>query len=378
MPDLSADPAQLARLIAFFLPQFHPIAENDEWWGKGFTEWTNVAKGRPQFKGHHQPHLPADLGFYDLRLPETRRAQAELAREYGVHGFCYYHYWFNGRRVLERPVNDILSSGEPDFPLCLCWANESWTRRWDGSEDQVLLQQQYHREDDIAHLQWLSTAFRDPRYIRIDGKPLFLVYRASHLANVRQTTDNWREEAHRLGIGELFLCGVESFIADKGREPGPDGFDAKVEFVPEAPTFGDPLKRGKDRRLRFFNPSYYFDRGYHRHGVFSYETLVRNALSKPKPAYERFRCVSPDWDNTARRQKGATIMTGSTPDLYREWLEGALKQTQAQPPEHRLVFINAWNEWAEGSHLEPDQRWGRAYLEATRQALTNVEHGITA
>ena len=367
MPDFPADPAELARLIAIYLPQFHPIDENNEWWGEGFTEWTNVTRGWPQFKGHHQPHLPADLGFYDLRLPEARRAQADLAREYGIHGFCYYHYWFNGRRIIDRPFAEVLASGEPDFPFCLCWANEPWSRRWDGSESHVLIGQNYHKDDDVAHMRWLATAFQDPRYIRVEGKPIFLVYRASHLPNIRQTTDNWREEARRLGLGELFLCGVEAFEEDRNRPPAPDGFDAKVEFAPDGLAMGQPLRRDWfNRRFRFLNPSY------HRHKIYSYETYVRNSLNKPTAPFERFRCVTPDWDNTVRRKREATIMVGSTPGLYREWLEGVVEQVQAKPPERRIVFINAWNEWAEGNHLEPDQRWGRAYLEATRQAIRNV------
>src|SRR4029077_7166935 len=200
------------KLIAFYLPQYHPIPENDDWWGKGFTEWTNVTKARPWFRGHYQPHLPADLGFYDLRLPETREAQANLARQYGIHGFCYYHYWFNGRRLLERPFNEVLASGSPDFPFCLCWANENWTRAWDGLEREVLIQQHYDSNDDLAHIRWLANAFRDPRYIRVHGKPLFLVYRVASLPDPMQTVSIWREEARRLGIGELFLCAVESRV----------------------------------------------------------------------------------------------------------------------------------------------------------------------
>ncbi|MDQ3627188.1 MAG: glycoside hydrolase family 99-like domain-containing protein, partial [Verrucomicrobiota bacterium] len=216
------------RAIAFYLPQFHPIPENDEWWGKGFTEWTNVAKTRPIYPGHYQPHLPNELGFYDLRLPEARDAQADLARDHGIHGFCYYHYWFNGRRVLERPFNEVLASGRPDFPFCLCWANENWTRAWDGREHDVLLAQHYSEADDREHIRWLCRAFADPRYIRIKGKPLFLVYRTTALPDPRRTTDIWREEARRLGIGELFLGRVESNFPGERGDPRPLGFDAAV------------------------------------------------------------------------------------------------------------------------------------------------------
>ncbi len=198
-----------AKLIAFHLPQFYPTPYNDEWWGKGFTEWTNVTKARPLFEGHYQPHLPADLGFYDLRLCESRDAQAELASEYGIYGFCYYHYWFNGKQVLERPVDEILKLGTPDFPFCLCWANENWTARWDGGNKKILLEQVYTVEDDLDHIRWLCGAFSDPRYIRVEGKPLFLVYRSEVLPDAQATTQRWREEAMRLGVGELYLCLVE-------------------------------------------------------------------------------------------------------------------------------------------------------------------------
>lgn len=362
-----------ARLIAFHLPQYHPIPENDAWWGKGFTEWTNVTKAQPQFPGHYQPHLPADLGFYDLRLPEVRAAQAELAQEYGIHGFCYYHYWFGGKRLLERPVAEILASGEPVFPFCLCWANENWTRRWDGKERDILMQDQYSAEDDLAHLRWLAEAFQDHRYIRIDDKPLFLVYRASRLPDQRRTTEIWREEALRLGIGELFLCRVESF-PDEQVDPRPLGFDASVEFAPEWNRVGsrqrpEPVRWWQRRRT---DP---MDQARELHNIFEYEMMARLAEQKTLPDYELLRCTTPMWDNCARRQADATIFVGSTPERYERWLRFLIEQAQRQPPEHRIVFINAWNEWAEGNHLEPDQQWGRAYLEATRRALAGLGTG---
>ena len=219
------------RAIALHLPQFHPIPENDEWWGKGFTEWTNVVTAKPRFRGHYQPHLPADLGFYDLRLPEVRKAQAELAASYGIHGFCYYHYWFNGRQVLERPVNEIWKSGEPEFPFCLCWANENWTRQWDGLKSDILLEQKYSSADDLAHIRSLIPIFQDRRYIRILDCPLFLVYRANQLPEPEKTADIWRREAERAGLKGLYLVRVESF-ADEFGDPRNIGFDSSLEFQP--------------------------------------------------------------------------------------------------------------------------------------------------
>lgn len=208
------------RVIAFYLPQYHPFPENDRWWGAGFTEWRNVVKARPLFRGHYQPHLPADLGFYDLRVPEVRQQQAALAERYGLSGFCYYHYWFNGHRLMQRPVEEMLASGKPDFPFMLCWANENWTRAWDGGEQEVLIRQEYSEEDDRAHIRYLlDEVFRDPRYIRVDGKPVFAVYRSALFPDMRRTIEVWREEAAARGA-ELYLCRVESFNAAGREEPG--------------------------------------------------------------------------------------------------------------------------------------------------------------
>jgi hypothetical protein len=338
-----------ARLIAFYLPQFHPIPENDEWWGKGFTEWTNVARARPLFRGHYQPHLPADLGFYDLRLPETRQAQADLAREYGIHGFCYYHYWFKGRRLLERPFTEVLASGEPDFPFCLCWANENWTRRWDGHDEEILVAQEYCEEDDKEHIRWLVGAFRDERYIQVDGKPLFLVYRANELPDPVRTAAVWREEARRRGAGDIFLCRVESFAGERD-DPARIGFDASVGFQPDWCHFGPARRRGAS-------------------DVYDYASVVERMLQKEIRGYTRFPCVMPSWDNAARRRSGASILHGSTPQLYQKWLTRVLRTSEHSKGAGGIVFLNAWNEWAEANHLEPCQRWGRAYLEATRAAL---------
>jgi GT2 family glycosyltransferase/Flp pilus assembly protein TadD len=355
--DKSSSSGNDLRLIAFYLPQYHPIPENDLWWGKGFTEWVNVAKARPLFSGHYQPHIPADLGFYDLRLQETRKAQASLAREYGIYGFCYYHYWFNGKLLLDYPLQQVLKTGEPDFPFCLCWANENWTRTWDGLNSDILIKQDYNSEDDVEHIRHLSGIFKDKRYIRINGKPLFIVYRASNLPDPLKTTSLWREEARKAGIGELFLCRVERFVEDM-KDPRPLGFDAAVEFQPDGIHLGKPLKDPK----------------YKGNFVYEYEAMVKAALLKKDPGYLRFPCVCPSWDNSARRRKQAVIFHNSNPQIYESWLKETVQREEKNNPEERLVFINAFNEWGEGCHLEPDQMHGNAYLEATARAVLSVNN----
>lgn len=364
---MKQDNDELIKLITFYLPQFHPIPENDTWWGKGFTEWRNVAKVTPKFKNHYQPHLPADLGYYDLRVPEVREAQVELARNYGIYGFCYYHYWFNGKRLLERPFNEVLNSGKPNFPFCLCWANENWTKAWDGRTGQNLIEQNYSPEDDLSHIRCLIPAFKDRRYIKIGGKPVFLVYRTELLPNPVRTVELWRKEIKKVGLNGLYLIRVESFT--KSPNPGQIGFDAAVEFAPDWHNMGPILKRGIINSLttkfgitfnRFFN-----------NRIFDYTEMVRLMTQKEHPPYKRYRCVTPSWDNSARRDNDATIFINSTPDKYENWLRAVINETKITfKNDERFVFINAWNEWAEGSHLEPDIKWSHAYLKATKNALS--------
>lgn len=342
-----------ARLIAFYLPQFHPIPENDEWWGEGFTEWTNVAKAQPQFPGHHQPRLPTDLGYYDLRLSETRAAQAELARAYGIHGFCYYHYWFHGKRLLEHPFNEVLASGEPDFPFCLCWANEPWSRRWDGRPHDVLQPQTYSAEDDLAHIHWLIPALTDRRAIQVEGKPLLLIYQARDLPEPARTVATWRHEAEKAGLEGLYLMAVETGW-DAGWDATQVGFDAKVLFQPQFSMLSTvPRLMVESSRLR----------------VFEYQQAWP-VLANPEPvSYLRYDTVFPMWDNTSRKGEEGWVVHNGTPEAYEEWLKMAIERTLDRPPDQRIVFLNAWNEWAEGCHLEPDRQHGLAYLEATRRAL---------
>ena len=343
-----------ARLVAFYLPQFHPIPENDAWWGEGFTEWTNVARARPLFPGHYQPHVPADLGFYDLRIGATRQAQAELARQAGIEAFCYYHYWFDGKRLLERPFNEVLESGRPDFPFCLCWANEPWSRRWDGRGEDVLQPQSYSEEDDLDHIRWLMPALTDPRAVKVDGKPVFIVYQAHALPDPARTVEVWRRETSDAGLPGLHLMTVETGW-DAGWDATEVGFDAKILFQPQFSILETVprLEVGAPEGLR----------------VFDYEE-ARRKLSDPDPvSYRRHESVCVGWDNSPRVAERGWLLHNSTPEAYEAWVGEAIDRAQEFPPDERFVFLNAWNEWAEGAHLEPDLRHGHGYLDATRRAL---------
>lgn len=352
-----ADLGRAVKLIAFYLPQFHAIPENDLWWGEGFTEWTNVVRARPWFEGHYQPQLPTELGFYDLRDPEVLERQAVLAGQYGVHGFCFHYYWFDGRRLLERPLDSLLSRTSPDLPFCCCWANENWTRRWDGLDQEVLVAQTYRAGWEEAFIRDLLPALTDRRYIRVRGAPLLLVYRADQLPDARRAAETWREAAQREAGLELHLAAVQSFEIE---DPRPYGFDAAVEFPPHPFARGRPMPRVK--RLR---------RGFE--GVLeTYEDIANEYLAKPVPDYRWYRGLIPSWDNTARRGAHAYIAVGSSPDAYRRWLEALTEQTASwSDTQEPLLFVNAWNEWAEGTHLEPDDRYGRGWLEATFSGLAD-------
>jgi hypothetical protein len=341
------------KALAFYLPQYHPIPENDEWWGTGFTEWHNVTRARPLFDGHYQPHLPGELGFYDLRVPEVREAQAELARTHGVHGFVYYHYWFKGRRLLERPFAEVLKSGQPNFPFALCWANEEWTRGWDSQTGHVLMRQEFSERDDRTHIRYLIEAFKDPRYITIDGRPLMLIYRPTLIPDLMRTSEIWRTEVQKAGFPDLYLCWVESWGAPPGgKGPEPFGLDASVGFMP---VQGDRL-----------HPPLETLRG---HRILDYESAADWAMGLLDSPWKRFPSVMVGWDNTARRARGATIYHGATPERYEHWLTMTADALTGVRAEENYLFILAWNEWAEGNHLEPDQRYGRAFLEATRSVL---------
>ena len=349
---------QPCQLVAFYLPQYHQNPEASKWWGPGYTPWTTVVQGRPVFSEQYQPHVPADLGFYDLRLNETRLAQASLAARYGISAFCYFHYWFDGRRLYEKPMEAMLASGQPDFPFCICWSNEDVIRTWDGDGTGVLLSANYSPLDDEAHFKALLPAFTDQRYLKRDGCPIFVVKHTRNLPDARATARRWRELAKANGLPGLYLMRLESADDEVG-DPGTLGFDAAIEYQPRLEAV-DPeglnARCGRSiRRLGIPWPARL------RHQAVPYRRVVRAALQQHKAPYTRYPGVTPGWDNTPVMQWGGQALTGSTPAAYESWLRHTIARDQPE-----FVFINAWNDWANGCHLEPCRRWGRAYLEATR------------
>jgi len=363
------------RLIAFYLPQFHPIPENDEWWGKGFTEWTNVAKATPLFRGHYQPHIPADLGFYDLRVPETRIAQAELAREHGIEGFLYWHYWFAGKRLLERPFNEVLKSGEPKFPFCLGWANDTWTGIWHGCPDKILIEQTYPgKKDEEAHFYTLLNAFGDERYITVDGHPVFLIYKPHMLPEPKRFIDHWKELAVKEGLKSIYFFGHAQTMQWKYEE---SGFDAMVPHNPgltlhHAFDYFNSKRNFPDNvclKLTKRKVKDFYKHVFSRPDVFLYKDYIKYALPELRKDFDEFHCVLPNWDNSPRCGANAFIFHDSTPELFKKHLREAIEQVAHREPEKRIVFIKSWNEWAEGNYLEPDQKFGKAYLHACKEEV---------
>ena len=354
--------------IAIYLPQFHPVAENDIWWGKGFTEWTNVVKVQPRFNGHYQPHLPADLGFYDLRLEEARIAQEKMASDYGIHGFCYYHYWFNGKRLLHEPLDRKLKNAKEDLPFMMCWANENWTRTWDGAENEVLLNQKYSFEDDLKHIQHLISYFKDDRYIKVNGKPVFIIYRPKFFPDIEGTIKIWRKEVKKAGFPDLYIGFSQNH--EHNYDPKLKGFDFAFQFQPDFETksnknvFNMSLLKRIQRRfmklvgLQLEKNQYYYD-------YFEYiQKQIAVAFNK-----DVYPGITPMWDNSARRKIDPFILHDSTPDKYKIWLAHIKNQYPWKEMPESFLFINAWNEWAEGNHLEPCQKWGTSYLEVTKEIL---------
>lgn len=355
-----------ARLIAYYLPQYHPIPENNEWWGSGFTEWTNVAKAKPLFPGHQQPNFPGDLGFYDLRVPESREAQAELAQTYGIEGFCYWHYWFGGgRRLLERPLAEVVAAGKPCFPFCLAWANHTWSGIWHGSPDRVLIEQTYPgKQDIIDHFYALVEAFSDPRYIKVDGRNLFSIYRPRDLKDAQAFMDTWRELAIKEGIPGFFFVAITDYPWDKPTEDY-DGCTTNPPVAMLTYSGIEPLNVSVEQASAESSMSVPALPRVH-----SYESFIENSFPEKTRRQNFYPCVVPNWDNTPRSGTNGFVLHGSTPQLYGRHLREAVSIVAQRSPDQRLVFVKSWNEWAESNYLEPDLRWGHQYLQETLKAIT--------
>jgi lipopolysaccharide biosynthesis protein len=341
------------KYVAFYLPQFYPFPENDSWWGKGFTEWTNVTKAQPLFAGHYQPHLPTDLGFYDLRVRETQREQIALATAYGVDAFCFHYYWFGGKRLLDRPVDEFLADKGASIQFCLCYANENWTRRWDAAEHEVLIEQDYYDGWEEDFCESILPFVKDERYLNINGRPLLIVYRPQHFPDAKQSAARMRRYfARTIGV-EIYLC---SALIRGNWDYRQFDFDAGVEFPPH--NLQVQNLRGSVETTSFFEGH-----------IFAYEDVARQYLQRSYLDDQVFRTVFPSWDNTSRVGNRALLVIDSSPDNFQQWLGHATFLTaQERTGEEQLVFLNAWNEWAEGCHLEPDRKHGRAYLEAVERA----------
>lgn len=354
------------RTIAFYLPQFHPIPENDEWWGKGFTEWTNVGKAKPLFKDHYQPRVPADLGYYDLRIPETREKQAEMARKYGVEGFCYWHYWFgNGKQLLERPFQEVLSSGNPDFPFCLAWANESWKGPHHGIfNSKVLIEQKYPGPEDYQnHFYSILPALKDKRYITINEEPIILIYQPL-FEDAKTLMNLWKSLARQNGLNGIHFiahCKEISHI-----EPCKKiGYDS-INLL-RIGHYESNHQHFIDRVIRKVNKK---TKGIAR--VYKYKDVIPYFSGKEDKFDYIFPSIIPNWDHTPRSGKAAYIFHESSPELFRKHIREVFDSVKNKSFQNRIVFIKSWNEWAEGNYLEPDQRFGLEYLEVLKQEIDSI------
>jgi hypothetical protein len=348
------------RYIAYYLPQYHAIQENNDSWGPGFTEWTNVTKTLPRYLGHYQPRLPGDLGFYDLSNPNHIRRQVDFAKRGGVYGFCIHNYWFGGRRILETPLKLLLDNKDIDIPFCLNWANESWTRRWDGSEDQILVKQPYNSGDDVKYAEYVCEFVSDERYIKINGRPLIMLYRPGQLPNARASVDRWREVFLKRGISNPYIITPQTF---GDNDPRVFGADAAAGFPPQGVGV---IPRNIRCGLRMLDPTF-------RGEIIPYDKVVARARANTARDFRLFPGVCPDWDNEARRPNRGFSLAGSTPEKYGKWLRAASEAAlTAATKDERIVFINAWNEWAEGAYLEPDRHYGCAYLLETIKVLESL------
>lgn len=366
------------KIIAFYLPQYHSIPENDEWWGRGFTDWWNVKNAKPLYRDHFQPHIPINSFYYDLGNIETIIEQSNLAFSYGIDGFCYYHYWFNGKLLLEKPFNSVMESDKVNLPFCLCWANENWTRRWDGKEREILIAQDYQLYDHKAHFNWLLRPFSDKRYITVEGKPLFLIYFPSAIKNIATIVDDWKRMAKKNGLNGLYICAVHShknmLRYDKAKEKG---FDAVIEFNP---NISNLPSRNIDNFMKYLSPRIINKlvdilalpvRPAKVINIFSYDKYVKKVINttdkKGKYNIDVFPCVFPSWDNSPRHKNNPIIIQNDSGELFKKWLLYEWQRISKYEKEKIILFVNAWNEWAEGCHLEPDIRNGYKYLEAIKE-----------
>ena len=374
------------RIIGLYLPQYHPIPENDEWWGKGFTEWTNVAKAKPLFKGHYQPRIPADLGFYDLRLPEVREQQAELAREAGLEGFCYYHYWFgNGKQLLQRPFEEVLASGKPDFPFCLCWANHDWTNKtWQkGSnfrKDSMIMQMHYSKEDHIRHFNYVLKAFQDSRYITVDGKPLFAVWEPRAIPECRQFIDLWQQMARENGLKGIHFVGQTDNTgkAISGEKANYYSANLTKEYYQSVLDLGFDavMSQGYRRavaivqgRAKMMWKLFTFNSFLPSYSKIDYTRLMSNYYVEEDGWENVYPTLLPQWDRTPRAGAKTEILTGSDPEKFQKTIEQAIHTINKKQPEHQILFLKAWNEWGEGDYVEPDQKYGHGWLQAIMNAI---------
>lgn len=379
-----------ARVIAYYLPQFHPIPENDKWWGKGFTEWTNVAKAKPLYKGHYQPKVPSDLGFYDLRLPEVREEQAELAKDAGIEGFCYWHYWFShDKKLLERPFHEVLVTGNPDFPFCLGWANHSWTNKsWEAGtkkvKESILMEMVYTEEEYLLHFQDVLPAFNDKRYIKVDGKPLFVIFDPEGLP--ADFIPYWRRLAKDNGIGDIHFVGIMSNLAGfKFNEKGEKEYYMVKPTDPAAPRYQYVLDKGFDavNSRGVFRAELAVRGRWHKYKVeifrrflgvdllnkFDYKKIVKHIFVSEDKWENVYPTILPNWDRSPRSGKKANIYDDSTPENFEKHLIDALEIVAEKTDEHKILFLQSWNEWAEGNYVEPDIKYGHGYIDVLKKHI---------
>lgn len=378
-----------ARVIAYYLPQFHPIPENDKYWGKGFTEWTNVAKAKPLFKGHYQPRIPADLGFYDLRLPEVREQQAQMAREAGIEGFCYWHYWFgNGKRLLQRPFNEVLQSGKPDFPFCLAWANHSWkTSTWEnGGKDRMIVEQRYLGEEDYTlHFQEVLPAFKDKRYITIEGKPLFAIFDPYNFQDVSNFIKTWQRLAKENGLKGIYFIAMSNSTSTLQRNA--DGTLKRVtpNLQSSERVYNDLLNLGfdginsfgKSRAEMLYMGKYarIAKKLLHQYLPFlpthciNYEKITQHFFAPEDSWQNVYPSIFPQWDRTPRAGNSEGVYVNATPTTFKKHIQNALNVIKNKDMEHRILFLRSWNEWGEGNYVEPDLKYGHGFLDAIKEAI---------